>query len=121
MERKFQSSKELVEFSKLCAALSNTTRIAILEQIANTDACITGDFMEMEEVSKFTVGQNVKQLAKLGLVNGSFTKKTMSYCINYEKLEQWKRDVDELYGSLIKNKDKVNPTNSPCSNEDCEN
>lgn len=119
MERKFQSSKEQIVFSRMCSALSNTTRIAILEMVANTDSCITGDFMEMEEISKFTVGQNIKQLAKLGLINGSFTKKTMSYCINYEKLEQWKQGVDELYLSLIKNKDKVNPTNTPCSNEEC--
>lgn len=77
--------------------------------------------MEMGEVSKFTVGQNVKQLAKLGLVNGSFTRKTMSYCIDYEKLEKWKNAIDEIYLSLIKNKDKVNPANLPCSNEDCEN
>lgn len=119
MERKFQISQELVDFSKLCAALSNTTRIAILEKIANSESCITGDFMEMGEVSKFTVGQNVKQLAKLGLINGSFTKKTMSYCINYEKLEEWKKEVDELFNSWIKNKDKVNPTNAPCSNEEC--
>lgn len=119
MEKKFQASKELVDFSKLCAALSNTTRIAILEQIANSESCITGDFAEMGEVSKFTVGQNVKQLAKLGLVNGSFTKKTMSYCINYEKLEEWKNELDELFNSWIKNKDKVNPTNALCSNDEC--
>lgn len=75
--------------------------------------------MEMGEVSKFTVGQNVKQLAKLGLINGSFTRKTMSYCINYEKLEEWKSAADELYNSLVKNKDKVNPNNSPCSNDEC--
>lgn len=119
MERKFQNSPHLVDFSKLCAALSNTTRIAILGKIANSESCITGDFMEMDELSKFTVGQNVKQLAKLGLINGSFTKKTMSYCINYEKLEEWKREMDELFNSWIRNKDKVNPTNAPCSSDEC--
>src|SRR5688572_8125092 len=118
--KKFQASQEVVDFSKLCAAMSNTTRIAILEKVANSDACIRGDLMEMREVSKFTVGQNVKQLAKLGLINSSFTKKTMSYCINYEKLEVWKKEVDELYKSWIKNKSKVNPTNAPCSNEHCQ-
>jgi len=56
MEEKFQRSKQL-EVYKLCAALSNTTRIAILEQIANSESCITGDFVGMKEVSKFTVGQ----------------------------------------------------------------
>lgn len=118
MERKFQNSRELVDFSRLCAALSNTTRIAILERIAKSESCITGDFFEMDEISKFTVSQNVKQLAKLGLVNGSFTKKNMSYCINYEALEEWKKTIDELYGSWVKNKDMVNPSNTPCSGEE---
>lgn len=120
MERKLQTNKERVDFSKLCAALSNTTRIAILDKIATSESCITGNFAEMEEVSKFTVGQNVKQLARLGLVNGSFTRKTMSYCINYDKLEEWKKEIDVLYNTWIKNKNKVNPTNAPCSNEECQ-
>lgn len=118
MKRKFQSRKELKDFSKICATLSNTTRISILERIATCDFCITGDFMEMEEVSKFTVGQNVKQLAKVGIINGSFTRKTMSYCIDYKKLEEWKNVVDEFYLTLIKNKDRVNPDNKPCSGKE---
>ena len=68
----------------------------------------------MNEVSKFTVGQNVKQLARVGLINGSFTKKTMRYCIDYDKLEAWKSVIDELYISWTKNKNKVNPANAPC-------
>jgi DNA-binding MarR family transcriptional regulator len=117
MERKFQQNRRYVSLSKLCAALSNPTRIAILDKIAENDSCVTGDFLEMGEVTKFTTGQNIKQLARLGLINGSFTKKTMSYCINYETLEEWKAVVDELYESWIKNKDKVNPTNAVCANE----
>jgi len=68
----------------------------------------------MNAVSKFTLGQNIKQLAKLGLVNDSITRKTMRYCINYAKIEDWKEELDALYNSWIKNKDKMNPTNSPC-------
>ncbi len=117
MERKFQNNIQHVNLSKLCASLSNPTRIAILNKIAENETCVTGDFLEMGEVTKFTTGQNIKQLAKLGLINGSFTKKTMSYCINYEKLEEWKAVIDELYDSWIKNKEKVNPTNTACSAE----
>lgn len=114
MEKKFKANKELVEFSKLCATLSNPTRIAILNRIAENDACLTGDFLEMGEITKFTAGQNIKQLAKFGLINGSFTKRTMSYCIDYQKLEQWKAIMDKLYESWSKNKDKVNPSNTRC-------
>lgn len=68
----------------------------------------------MNAVSKYTLGQNIKQLAKLGLVNDSITRKTMRYCINYAKIEDWKEELDALYNSWIKNKDKMNPTNSLC-------
>jgi hypothetical protein len=38
----------------------------------------------------------------------------MPYCINYAKIEDWKEELDALYNSWIKNKDKMNPTNSLC-------
>jgi len=61
----------------------------------------------------------VKQLARVGLINGSFTKNTMSYCIDYDKREEWKSVMDELYNSWIKNKNKVNPSNAPCPKDHC--
>lgn len=115
MDRRFQINKKHVDFTRICAALSNTTRIAILEKIASMNACITGDFIEMGEVSKFTVGQNIKQLSKFNLIKGTFTKKSTVYCINYEQLEEWKLSVDEIYSSLMKNKQNVNPENTACS------
>ena len=81
MEKKFQYSGRLA-FTKLFAASGSTARIAIIEKTANRESCITGDFAEMTEMSRFTVGQNVKQLARVGIINGSFTKKTMIYCID---------------------------------------
>jgi hypothetical protein len=38
----------------------------------------------------------------------------MRYCINYAKIEDWKEELDALYNSWIKNKDKMNPKNSQC-------
>lgn len=117
MEKKFKGNKAHIEFAKMCAALSNPTRIAIISRIAESSSCVKGDFLEMEEITKFTSGQNIKQLSKIGLVNGSFKRKTINYCLNYEQLANWKAIVDNLYELWIQNREKVNPNNAPCQDK----
>ena len=100
--------------SRFCGTLSNPTRIAILEKLACNEQCVKGDLMEIPGIARFTVGQNLKELKKYGIVNGSFTSRNMSYCINYEKLEEFKLLFDTLYNTLIQNKNSVNPKNEIC-------
>ncbi len=104
-----------VLLSRYCGTFSNSTRIAILEKLAANKHCMKGDFMEIPGISRFTVGQNLKDLRKYGLVNGTFTSKNITYCINYEKLEEFKQLFDNFYNALIKNRASVNPTNKDCA------
>lgn len=103
-----------VLLSRYCGTFSNATRLAILEKLAANEHCMKGDFMEIPGISRFTVGQNLKDLRKYGLVNGTFTSKNITYCLNYEKLEEFKQLFDNLYTTLIKNKSSVNPNNVDC-------
>lgn len=102
--------------SRFSAALGNPTRIAILDSLASHEHCVKGDFLEIPGISRFTVGQNLKELKKYGLVNGSFTSKKITYCLDYDKLEEFKLLFDNFYNSLVKNRNSVNPENEICGN-----
>lgn len=104
------------DLSRFCAAMGNPNRIAILETLASQGNCVNGDFHEIKGLSKFTVGLNLKYLKKFGLINGSFTSRNLSYCIDYKQLEDFKQLFDGFYNTLMANKDKVNPQNTTCSN-----
>ncbi len=105
-----------VDLSRFCAAMGNPNRIVILETLASQGYCVKDDFLEIEGLSKFTVGMNLKYLKKFGLINGSFTSRNLSYCVDYEKLEDFKLLFDGFYNTLMENKDKVNPQNTICGN-----
>jgi len=104
------------ELSRFCAAVSNPNRVVILESLACQGNCVKDDFLEIEGLSKFTVGMNLKYLKKFGLINGSFTTRNLCYCIDYKKLEEFKELFDDFYNTLVSNKEKVNPKNEICTN-----
>ena len=104
------------ELARFCASIGNHTRIAIIETLACKDNC-EATIKEVAGLSKFTVGMNLKYLKKYGLVRGSLTSKNISYCLNYEKLEEFKVLFDEFYNKVTKNKLKTPNENVSCSNK----
>lgn len=102
------------QIAKFCASLSNTSRLAILETLACSGSC-AGDINGIAGLSRFTVGMNLKYLKKFGLVKGSLTSKNISYCLDYEKLEEMKKKFDEFYKNITENKPKQEYANGSCA------
>lgn len=102
--------------ARYCGTLSNQRRVALLAEIAANSNCVKDSFVEVEGLNKFAVGMNLKYLKKYGLVNGTITTKQLQYCINYEKLEEFKTLFDQFYTSLIQHKSTVGITNQNCTN-----
>ena len=103
------------KLAKFFAYFSNTTRLAIVDKMACSNNC-EQDIYEVDGLSRFTVGMNLKYLKKYNLIKGSLTSKNISYCLNYEKLEEFKTLFDEFYSKVTENKYKVNAENVICSN-----
>lgn len=103
------------ELSRLCAVLGNPNRIVILETLASEGTCVMDDFLEIEGLSKFTVGVNLKYLKKFGLINGTLTSKNLSYCIDYKKLDEFKELFDRFYNTIMITRENVNPKNKVCN------
>ena len=104
------------QIAKFCASLANTSRLAILETLGRTENC-AGDINEVAGLSRFTVGMNLKYLKKYGLIKGSLTSKNISYCLDYEKLEELKNLFDQFYNRITENKPKAENGNVSCTNK----
>ena len=112
------SSQE--KLSRFCASIGNSTRVSIMEAVASKNNCVNGDVIEVSDLGKFATVINLKGLKKTGLINGTFHSKKMSYCIDYEKLDEFKTLFDNFYNNITKNRSVVNPTNEPCpKNKTC--
>jgi hypothetical protein len=89
--------------SRFCACFGNPTILAILEELAKRGDSDKEHFLELKGVSSFTINMNLKYLKKYGLVKGSLSPET-PYCIDYEGLEEGKKQFDAFYNKLMKNK-----------------
>lgn len=93
-------NEELRRFAVYNKALSHPARLAILEYLADTKTCITGDIADELPLSRTTVNQHLMELKAAGLITGTVEGVKTCYCINREKLEDLKRASEKFLNSI---------------------
>jgi ArsR family transcriptional regulator len=66
----------------LAKALGHPARIAILQFLANQNACMCGDIVEELPLSQATVSQHLAELKRVGLIKGEIDGPKVCYCID---------------------------------------
>lgn len=71
-------------------ALSNPTRVFILEYLANNlnKCCYSGDMAEILPIARSTLSEHLKELKNAGLIQGEINPPYIKYCINSENWEE---------------------------------
>ena len=68
----------------LAKALGHPARIAILQQLFKSKACICGDLVEEIGLAQPTISQHLKELKHAGLIKGNVEGNKVCYCIDPE-------------------------------------
>jgi predicted transcriptional regulator len=63
-------------------AMAHPARIAILQQIMNSKACICGDLVDELGLAQATISQHLKELKTAGIIQGTIEGVSVCYCIN---------------------------------------
>ncbi len=92
--------KKLTEQALLFKALSHPARLQILQYLAETKTCITGDISDELPLGRTTVNQHLKELKNLGLIVGHIEGVKTKYCIDSSKLAALKNTVTEFLDSI---------------------
>jgi len=100
--------KELAEKAVLFKALAHPARLRILQFLAETRSCMTGDICEVLPLSRTTVNQHLKELKDSGLIKGEIDGVKTNYCLNSEKINNLK----DMLGGFLSEIDS-------CSNNNC--
>jgi DNA-binding transcriptional ArsR family regulator len=95
-------TEEQQKFSEFFKALAHPARLAIIEYIASSDSCITGDISEFLPLSRTTVNQHLAELKAAGLIQGTISGTKRYYCINTLKIEEFNNNMNKLVNKLIK-------------------
>lgn len=70
------------ELAALAKAMGHPARVAILQYLSKTRACVCGDIVDELPLSQSTVSQHLKELKKAGLVKGDIDGSSVCYCID---------------------------------------
>ena len=70
------------DLAALTKALGHPARIAILQYLIKTRACVCGDIVDELPLSQSTVSQHLKELKKVGLIKGDIEGPSVCYCID---------------------------------------
>ncbi|MFA5330256.1 MAG: metalloregulator ArsR/SmtB family transcription factor [Prolixibacteraceae bacterium] len=71
-------------------ALAHPARLQILQFLAETKTCISGDISEELPLSRTTVNQHLKELKEVGLIKGHVEGVKMNYCLDGKRVKEMK-------------------------------
>ena len=97
-------NKNATEIANIAKVFAHPARVAILQHISNQDSCICNDLVEEIGLAQATISQHLKVINDAGLLTGNFQGKSLCYCLNVERFQEFQ----ELFNSFF------NTTKSNC-------
>src|ERR1700733_1105985 len=78
-------------------ALAHPARIAIIQQLIKTNACICGDLVDELGLAQPTISQHLKELKTAGLIQGTIEGTSVCYCIDPKVWKQYKKEMEAFF------------------------
>ena len=94
---------EQSRIAELAKAFAHPARVAILQHLAKTQTCICGDLVDVLPLSQATVSQHLKELSRIGLIQGNVQPPRVCYCINEAVWTEAKATFGTLLALFTKN------------------
>lgn len=91
---------ELQELARLAKAISHPARLAILNYLAETPSCISGDISDHLPLSRSTVSQHLKELKECGLIHGEIDGLKINYCLCADTITRFKQLSSALFTKM---------------------
>jgi DNA-binding transcriptional ArsR family regulator len=93
-------TKNQNELAVIAKALGHPARIAILQFLIKTKACICGDIVDQLPLSQSTVSQHLKALKNAGLIKGNIDGPSVCYCIDEKAWNKVKKQLGDFMDSF---------------------
>jgi ArsR family transcriptional regulator len=85
----------------LAKAFAHPARVAILQLLAQKKACVCGDIVDELPLAQATVSQHLKELKRIGIIQGSIDPPRVCYCINETVWEEARQLFGEVLDSFV--------------------
>jgi DNA-binding transcriptional ArsR family regulator len=100
MHKKEGFETELQELARFAKAISHPARLAILQYLAESKQCISGDISDKLPLSRTTVSQHLKELRDLGLIHGEIDGLKVNYCLCNSSIGTYLNKFNTFFESI---------------------
>ncbi len=80
----------------LFKVLGHPARIAILQYLMDTNFCVCGDIVDEIGLAQATISQHLKELKKVGIIQGTVSGTATCYCINKERWKELETEITQF-------------------------
>jgi len=94
-------TEEQNRIADLAKAFAHPARVAILQLLAEKKACVCGDLVDELPLAQATVSQHLKELKRIGIIQGDIDPPRVCYCINEPVWEEAKLAFGGVFDLLL--------------------
>lgn len=85
------------KLAQLAKAFAHPARVAIIQYLLQSNACINGDLVEEIGLAQPTISQHLRALKDAGIIHGTIEGVSVSYCINPAVWNEMKSLFEDLF------------------------
>ena len=85
------------KLAAMMKALGHPARVAILQHLVKSQACICGDIVEELGLAQATISQHLKELKNVGLIKGTIDGTSVCYCIDGKVWNQYRTIFESFF------------------------
>jgi DNA-binding transcriptional ArsR family regulator len=98
--KKEEFTQEDIWLADVAKALSHPARIRILKILNDMDSCMVGSLVDQLPLAQATVSQHLKELKRVGLIEGEIDGPKVCYCVNNKNLLKAKTALDKMFNKI---------------------
>ncbi len=91
-----EQQNQLALYAKV---LGHPARIAIVQEVMTSESCICGDLVTKIGLSQPTISQHLKELKRIGILQGNVSGTSVCYCLNTQTWDKLKNAFETLFSS----------------------
>lgn len=100
VSKKEEFTQEEIWLADVAKSLSHPARIKILKMLNEMNSCMVGSLVDKLPLAQATVSQHLKELKRVGLIDGEIDGPKVCYCVNNKTLAKAKNALDKLFNKI---------------------
>ena len=100
VSKKEDFTQEEIWLADVSKSLSHPARIKILKMLNEMNSCMVGSLVDKLPLAQATVSQHLKELKRVGLIDGEIDGPKVCYCVNNKVLSKAKNELDKLFKKI---------------------